>query len=202
MIHAYNENDLLILQEKLGSIFEYAVINEKIEIDDFANKFVESYISKAFEINDYKYTFGKSSIELLAIILNKEPKYYEDMPIVTPEYWVGFVLAFVQWYYNISYKEIISAYPCKELIKEYFPYHEMDIRKVLDLFNIRLNIVSKLKLKREEAKLSQSELSIISNVPIRTIKAYEQQSIDISKGQIDTIYKLSKALHCKMEDLI
>ena len=71
MIHAYNENDLLILQEKIGSIFEYAVINEKIEIDDFANKFVESYISKAFEINDYKYTFGKSSIELLAIILNK-----------------------------------------------------------------------------------------------------------------------------------
>jgi hypothetical protein len=144
----------------------------------------------------YAYSFSLSSKS------SHYHPHYEDMPIVTPEYWVGFVLAFVQWYYNISYKEIISAYPCKELIKEYFPYHEMDIRKVLDLFNIRLNIVSKLKLKREEAKLSQSELSIISNVPIRTIKAYEQQSIDISKGQIDTIYKLSKALHCKMEDLI
>ena len=202
MIHAYDENDLLIIQDKLGSILEYAVLNENIDIDEFSKIFIDSNISKAIEINDYRYTLGKSSIELLSIILNKEPIYYEDAPIATPEYWVGYVLAYVEWYYNISFKEIIEAYPCSKLLNDYFPYHEMDIRKILEIYDRKLNIVSKLKIKREEAKLSQSELALLSNVPERTIKAYDQKKLDISKGQIETIYKLSKVLNCKMEELI
>ena len=55
---------------------------------------------------------------------------------------------------------------------------------------------------RKEAKLSQNELAIISNVSLRTIRAYEQGSIDIAKGSAEILYSLSRALDCKIEDLL
>ena len=33
-------------------------------------------------------------------------------------------------------------------------------------------------------------------------EAYEQRNKDINKAQADTLYRLSQALHCRMEDLL
>ena len=59
-----------------------------------------------------------------------------------------------------------------------------------------------LKILRNKRRLSQVELSKISNVSLRSIKAYEQGKLDISKAQGDTLYKLSKTLDCSIENLI
>ena len=202
MIHAYDEYYLPRIQRKLAELFELAVVFRNIDIDEFADRFISSKMARAFETNNFKYTQGMSSIELLAIILDEEPKEMSLLASATPEYWVGYVLAYVSWYYNISYKELIEAYPCSSLILNYFPYHEMDIRKVLELYSDKIKIESKLKICREKKNYSQNDLSIISNVPIRTIRSYEQGTNDIAKGQVETIYKLAKALDCKIEDLI
>ena len=61
---------------------------------------------------------------------------------------------------------------------------------------------SPLKLWRKKRKLTQAELAGISGVSLRTIKAYEQTKLDISKAQGETLYKLAKALDCSIEDLI
>ena len=42
MIHAYNEQFLDIIQRKVAAMFELAVLEEHIEIDAFAQKFVSS----------------------------------------------------------------------------------------------------------------------------------------------------------------
>ena len=42
----------------------------------------------------------------------------------------------------------------------------------------------------------------ISGVPLRTVKAYEQEKLDISKAQADTLYKLARTFNCTIEDLI
>lgn len=62
--------------------------------------------------------------------------------------------------------------------------------------------MSKLKEIRKASGLSQSGLSESSDVSIRMIQYYEQGSKDINKANGETLYKLSKSLKCKMEDII
>ncbi len=202
MIHAYNKEYLSTIQSKLAEMFELAVLTESINIDDFAKMFTSSHVCKAFENADPIYVLGKSSNELLAILLNKEPREIETSDFASPEYWVGYVLAYAQWYLNKPYKLLLSVYPCSKLINEYFPYHEMDISKIIELFKERISFVSKLKEFRKQKMLSQKELSVLSDVPIRTIRSYEQGTADISKAQAETLYSLSKTLGCSIEDLI
>jgi hypothetical protein len=202
MIHAYNEQYLSVIQRKLAAMFELAVLEEKIDIDEFANRFLSSKVCKALESADPVYVLGKSANELLGIVLNKAPCNVETGSYATPEYWVGWILAYNQWYFNKTYKQLICAYPCGKLIENYFPYHEMDITRSLDLFRDKLNLTCRLKDYRLAKNLSQTQLSLLSGVPLRTIKAYEQGSVDIAKAQGETLYALSQTLNCSIEDLI
>lgn len=202
MIHAYNEHYLATTQEKLAAMFELGVLEENIEINDFANRFLISPVCRAFETADPIFVLGKSANELVGIVLGKEPKNIEVSSYASPEYWVGYVLAYTQWYLNKSFSALLKAFPCDKLINHYFPYHEMDISQSVDLFISRLPVHCPLKELRTKKKLSQSELSLLSGVPLRTIKSYEQGSVDISKAQAETLYALAKVLDCTIEDLI
>ena len=202
MIHAYNDDYLPIIQAKLASIFELAILVKKIPLDDFANRFISSPICHAFECADPIFILGKSANELLGLILDEDPLLIEEDSFASPEYWLGYTLSYMQWYFNKPYTFLINAFPCSELILYYFPYHEMDVRKSIDLFAARLNLESPLKRLRKEKKLSQKELALLSGIPIRNIKAYEQNKVDISNAQVKTLYSLSKALNCKIEDLL
>lgn len=202
MIHAYNKQYLPIIQEKLANMFELAVLEQNVRIDDFGDLFIASPICHTFEQADSVFVLGKSANELVGIILNKEPLNIETNSFASPEFWVGYVLAYAQWYFNKPYSVLIKSYPCSRLINNYFPYHEMDITHTLDLFRPHLNLSCPLKEIRSGQKLSQSQLSILSGVPVRTIKAYEQGSVDIAKAQAETLFALAQTLHCTIEDLI
>lgn len=202
MIHAYNEYYLYMAQCKLASMFELAVYQENLTVDDFGEKFINSPLSKAFEEANPIYLAGKSANELLGLVLNKQIEETEQNMIASPEYWIGWVLAYTQWYTCKTFNEIISAYPCSKLLLNYFPYHEMDVTETVKLIQSQLSTESSLKQLRKKRKLSQSELSKISGVSLRAIKAYEQGKLDISKAQGETLYKLAKTLDCSMEYLI
>lgn len=202
MVHPYKKDMLPIVQNKLGLLFELAVLIEKIDLNAFSDIFVSSRISHYFENGDPVFILGKSSNELLAILLNKEPNDVILNDSYSPEYWVGYVLARASWEYNISFKVLFEKCPPKELIDYYFPYHEMDITKTMELIKDKLGIKNRLKELRMQKNLSQSELAIISDVPIRNIRAYEQGTIDISNAQASTLFSIAKALKCSIEDLI
>lgn len=59
-----------------------------------------------------------------------------------------------------------------------------------------------LKRIREESGLSQTKLAEESGVSLRMIQHYEQGVKDINKAQGITLYKISQALKCKIEDLL
>lgn len=59
-----------------------------------------------------------------------------------------------------------------------------------------------LKDYRTASGLSQSQLAKASGVNIRIIQAIEQGWRDINKADAITVYKLSQALNCNMEDLL
>lgn len=60
----------------------------------------------------------------------------------------------------------------------------------------------KLKEKRIEAGLSQSQLAEKTGLNVRTIQHYEQGSKVFDHARIDTILKVCIALNCKLEDII
>lgn len=202
MIHSYNERLLPLAQRKLGLLYELAVNYEYLDIDAFSKTLISSRYAVAFEKGDAIYINGKSANEILALILGKTPQERELTEDASKEYWVGYVLAYVSWYYAKSIEEILSQYPASEIRNLYSPYHEMDILQVTEVIGKRLYTFSSLKKKRLEKGYSQSDLSLLSNVPIRNIRAYEQGSVDISVAEGKTLYALAKTLNCSIEELI
>ena len=202
MIHAYREQYAEIIQHKTAEIFELAVLNEKQDINAFSNAFANSVVANAFESMDPIYILGRSSNELIASIMNKPPVDIYSASFASPEYWVGWVLGYAQTTLKKSFKTLIKVFPCSELINCYFPYHEMDITQIIDVFKEKLSKYSSLKERRERIGLSQNDLSLLADVPVRTIRAYEQNKLDIKKAQADTVLALAKALRCTVDYLI
>ena len=62
--------------------------------------------------------------------------------------------------------------------------------------------MNNLKKLREASGLSQYKLAAVARVSPRMIQCYEQGVKDINKTQGLTLYKLSQALNCRMEELL
>ena len=87
----------------------------------------------------------------------------------------------------------------------YSPYHEMDIRQFSDEMYILINRhqdTCALARLRTYAGLSQKALAEKADVSVRMIEQYEQGKKDIRKAAADTVLRLSRTLHCSMEDLM
>lgn len=62
--------------------------------------------------------------------------------------------------------------------------------------------MSKLKTKRLEAGLSQSQLAAKANINVRVLQHYEQGSKNFDHARIDKILRVCLALNCKFEDIV
>lgn len=120
-------------------------------------------------------------------------------------YWAGWTLAEYQWATCKRFKDIFSKLPLSEIISIYRVYHEMDIGHFIEDMNKKYHAIeqeTRLKTIRENRGISQTELSKLSGVKVRSIQMYEQKVNDIDKAQAGTVYKLSRVLGCTIEDLL
>lgn len=62
--------------------------------------------------------------------------------------------------------------------------------------------MNKLKAKRQEVGLSQSQLADKAHLNVRTLQHYEQGSKNFDHTRLDTLLRACLALNCKMEDII
>lgn len=200
MIHACNEIYLSSTLKNVGILFEIAFVEMKKET--FCKQFINSVVAKGIENANPKYLVGKSAYELYEIITNKQIKKYKPTYEHHEEYWCGYIYCYAQWFFNCSFKRLFDVLPINELIKLYNPLHEADISKTLNIIAKLLYKEQPLKTIRQKGNLSQSELSKISGVNYRTIQAYEQGELDISKAQYDTLYSLSNSLGCEVNDIV
>ena len=67
---------------------------------------------------------------------------------------------------------------------------------------VRRIVMSNLKRIREDKNITQAKLSETSGVNLRTLQYYEQGYKDINKAQGITLYKISQALGCTIEDIL
>ena len=121
------------------------------------------------------------------------------------EYWIGWAIAYYQWYSNRKFKNIFQVFSFENLQKMYYTLHEADITKFVTIVDARMReIFSETNLKRIRTSYgcTQTELAKKSGVNLRSIQMYEQRNKDINKSSIETVYRLAKALGCTVEDLI
>ena len=206
MIHAYDRNYLGRAQTLMGVMFHVAVYDLGNSLERFYDRFLFSRISSYFEAGDSSILGGMSGVELALEILDDDTRDdYLHVFDKSSEYWCGWALAYFQWYSDIRFIQINKYIPIKEIHEMYNPYHEMDISQFCDhmiaLYNSRKQY-SNLKMKRLESRLSQSELSRLSEVPVRTIQQYEQRQKKINNAGAETIMKLAKVLNCSASDLL
>lgn len=209
-INAYSEDYVENAQKNLGNMLDYAVYSLDFDLQKFYEMFLVSNVSEQFEIGNPSYVAGKNGCELAKEVLRQvgktpiqeEEEMYLDK---SPEYWTGWALAFYQWYRGTRFSRIQQAVPVGVVCGMYATMHEADIMKFVAVMDEKLKAFyqdTNLKRMRKNAGYSQRQLAEESGVPIRQIQLFEQRRRDINKTQVETVFQLSKALGCRMEDLV
>ena len=210
MTRAFQEIYLSNAQSALGDAFDYAINVCALPGDTFTNLFLASSISKRMENGEPALLSGKSGIEIaIDVIYETTGKFYDLKPEGyidrSIEYWIGWAVAYYQWYSGRRYADIFKAIPYEKLQHMYYTLHEADISKFVEIADERLKEFFKdtnLKRLRLTYGCSQAELAQKAGVSLRSIQMYEQRRKDINKASVETIYSIAKALGCNVEDLI
>lgn len=210
MIHAYQEIYLNNAQSIIGDAFDYAINTCNIPGNDFVKLFIASSVSKRMENGEPAYLAGKSGIEIVQEIIT-ETQYLElqTEPLEhfgrSKEYWIGWAIAYYQWYSGRKYSDIFKVLSFDDLQKMYYTLHEADITKFAEIVGLRMKeyfAETNLKRIRSTYGFTQAELANRSGVSLRSIQMYEQRNKNINKASAETIFCLAKVLGCTMEDLI
>ena len=143
MTHAYQEIYLSKAQSILGDAFDYAINICIIPGDSFVKLFVASTISRRMENGEPDYLAGKSGIEVaMDILVETTGKAPEALPQDhygrSREYWIGWAVAYYQWFSGRRYSDIFKAVTFEDLQKMYYTLHEADITKFAGLMDARM----------------------------------------------------------------
>ena len=210
MTRAYREIYLNNAQSALGDAFDYAVNTCGIPGDDFVKLFCVSSVSRRMENGEPSLLAGKSGIEIAVEVVSETTgKQLEAVPAErmerSAEYWIGWAVAYYQWYSSRRYSDIFKVLSYEDLQKMYYTLHEADITKFVDIADERIREHFKdtnLKRIRAAYGCSQAELAKLSGVTLRSIQMCEQRRKDINKASADTLYSIAKVLGCAIEDLL
>lgn len=208
MIHAYDKSYLCDAQENLAVMMDYAVNGLSVELSVFYPRFLSSGAANAFAGGHPRYLAGMSGIELACRVLAEtgDPVPLQDYSLFdrSPEYWTGWALAYLQWYFGMDFKGLAArGVDARWLILHYSPLHEADLTKCAELAGELLARERKCSLKRirKAAGYTQEGLSESSGVSLRMIRAYEQNAQSLTHAEYRTLRLLSQALGCRPEDL-
>ena len=206
MINAYDENLLRYARENLGQFLDYGVNVLNVSVDGLWSRFLLQNKSNRFANGDYNLISAMSGFELAYQVAGFD---YEKVQINRPtdsvEYWLGSILAYAQWKLNISFQTINKYVPISELASMYNPFHQLPDDKFVEFLSTAIRVrkgKTNLEIYRKEAKLSRSELSAKSGVPLRMIEHYEQKIKKINKANSEYLVALAKALFVEPESLL
>lgn len=208
MTHAYDELYLDDAMETLGEAVEYATLFSKMDGQEFLDLFVTCGIAEEFGKGNVKYISGMSGIELARFVIEKSGKKaleIEELPYIDypPEYWIGWILAYYQWYTGKAFQSILRRISYEKIYNLYGVLHEADPSKAVSVFDeMMLNGETNLAFYRKSKKLSQSQLAEASGVSARSIQLYEQRQTNINNAQYNHLASLANVLGCEIKDIL
>ena len=207
---AYPETLLPNARSQLADAADYAVVDLGVPIDEFFSLFAASDWARRIERGDRSTVLGISGIELAQNILAektgaREFKTARESLRRTKAYWTGWILAYYQWESNRTFREILRALPASTIEQMYGVYHEApEERFAATADEILREKIPETRLKRVRSAYgcSQSRLSEMSGVGLRSIQMYEQRRKDINKAEAESVLRLARALGCEIEDIM
>ena len=211
MNYAYDKLYVPLAQRVMGDMYDYAVNELSMKIQEFHKMFIVGGMAHQFEMGNPTYIAGKNGCEVAREVIvgctdrriEAEDVMYVDK---SQEYWIGWSLAYYQWHSGRSYREIENCVPIHTMYGMYDTLHEADISLFVQIMAEKChdseNGWSMLQRLRVYAGLSQKMLADKSGVALRQIQLFEQGQRDISKTQGQTLLQLSRALNCSMEELM
>ncbi len=210
MISAYSDYYLSDARRCLANSFDYAVYTLGFDLQSYYEMFIRSDIRPRFESGDPFIVSGKSGVEVALMVtekvfgtdLYKERVYYDGK---SPEYWVGWALAFYQWYTACDLTRLNEEVPITTILAMYEKYHEMDICHFVERMNElrqKSRVMTYVKKIRMLRGYSQSELATLTGIPIKTLQHYEQGDKSIRKANADYLIALSRVLECDPRELL
>jgi transcriptional regulator with XRE-family HTH domain len=188
----------------MAVMLDYAVNYKNQDIDLFFRQFMLSGFARQFGDGNPMVITGKTGVELYYMVNPSYPYYPEyNSTYRSPEFWMGWSLAYYQWYTARTFDEIIEVVQPSTIRSWYPTLHESDLSRFVEHMDSYMKQRdSNLKIIREKAGISQAQLSFMSGVSLSTIKMLEQRQNDISKAQINILSALARALNCKVYDLL
>ena len=210
MIRAYDNQYLDDAMNCLGEAMDYAFNRCQINMDHFLELFIGTGYAEQFAAGVPKYVSGLSGTELVMDVLKNSgisfpfPEAQIDYDC-SPQYWCGWILAYYQWFTARSFKDIQKHITMQEIEKLYPTLHEASEKKFVDTVNRMIrkkNPPTHLQTQRKVSGYSQRELSEKIGINLRTLQQYEIRAKDINKAAGTTLLALSKALGCRVEDLM
>lgn len=209
-MNAYSKIYLEDAMNVIGVMMDYGTLADG-DSQRFFDRFVVSGVSRQIERGNPKYIAGHSGVELAEQVL-KETGSSEKRPPYrsfgrSPEYWSGWVLAYIQWHTGKSFGYLAGCGINLNLLLRLYPtLHEADISKVVSVIqkihDDRNDGTAALKRQRTLAGFTQRTLAEAAGVKVRMIQAYEQNRQDITKAEFATVLRLSRCLGCSPEDLV
>lgn len=210
MINSYDELYVDDFMESLGVAF-YLSEYFKLGAKKFLDLFIASGIAAQIENGNPKYLAGRCGSELYEEVLKKTglftdlnfPDDYFD--IEGSAFWIGWTIAHYQWQSGKHFTDIRDMIGVDFLYRLYPSGHcssEEWVCIQLDEIMECSKRENRLKSYRKAIGISQKELSEISGVNIRTIRAYEQGSKDLNNAGAMTVYQIAKSLKLNIDDLI
>ena len=220
----------------MAHMLDFAVHDLRHDASAFFELFLSSGIADRFGRGDMRLITGTSGVELAYRVLREcgitvERTSYRYTAGRTREYWTGYALARYQAETGLSFHDIISAVPVRDMISLCDGYREAEIRTIteklswMDTLRVpdhmseehylkfrahideavsagKTSTDTVLKTLRVRSGYSQSGLAAASGVPVRTIQQYEQRQKDINKAAFESIIKLAAALSCEPSALL
>ena len=212
IMKAYDEIYLEDATANFAVMMDYGTIISDGRIDEFYNRVIVSGTASQFERGNPRFLVGMSGIELAWKVMEDTGGTFRFTSYSsvekTAEFWTGWALAHLQWSSGLSFEKIRNKGLPPEKVRQMYPlYHEADLSKfIADAMRIIRESeefpLSPLKRQRKLAGLTQEQLSSLSGVSLRMIKAYEQREQDLSRAEARTLLNLSHSLYCSPETLI
>lgn len=204
-MNAYDKIYLEDAAHNFGVMVDCAVNTIGCPAEQFWNRFLASSIERRFSRGAVDIISGHSGIELALMVFGETGRIIEtcdtSISISSREYWAGATLAQYQWNTGLSFKELTTrGLGLIQTVAMFNPLHEADqttFEKVAaDIIGSKNRDNSWLKTARKINGFTQEQLSAKSGVPVRLIRAYEQEKINISNAEYSTIMRLRNALNC------
>lgn len=144
MIYAYDKDYLYHAQNNFGHMVDFAVNTCDFTTDEYFQMFLASNVCKQFEDGNPAYIAGKTGCELVRLVVSEiKDQEIEELDVMyldkSPEYWLGWSLAYYAWAKNCKFSYIFRAVTPETLLGMYDTLHEADVSKFVMQVDVILN---------------------------------------------------------------